>query len=298
MLHTLSLDAKHIFPRTYGGESEFLDQADVVKDIVDGLRRQSAEPTQVLPEPEMDDLDLVITVGSQNAGGVIVPINPDLAIRSDIPKSIEDIAGKEAMLSATINAARAASGDNTSAKISIKTQDEAGGLQNCFEALHRLIALRNAESIMIEQGYLGTFEATKDGRISVWTSFESRDTATPWGPRKEPRSGFAKFEMIDKATRNQIENLAAIIVTGESRGVDKFAARVNVGSQLLAATAEIGSLINRNKARTPAERERIGIVTGFTVIDNATGESRGGEKRRPPRRLNHGEDLPRSAKRR
>ncbi|MEH6633288.1 MAG: glutamate cyclase domain-containing protein [Halopseudomonas aestusnigri] len=78
-------------------------------------------------------------------------------------------------------------------------------------------------------------------------------------------------------------------VTGENRGLDRMAVTLEPGEQLLAAGTAMAQIVVDNStgeaeyAEMSSElKKNVGIVTGFTVVDNATGTPIAGENDGPP----------------
>ena len=107
---------KKFLQEQYGDKTEYLNQATIVRDIVGGdITSRSGEDPQIVADVEAEPLDLVITIGSQNEGGVTVPINKMQGTRSDIPKSIEDPGKTREMLGTVIETIRQGEGKNAPA---------------------------------------------------------------------------------------------------------------------------------------------------------------------------------------
>src|SRR5690606_11518090 len=80
----------------------------------------------------------------------------------------------------------------------------------------------------------------------------------------------------------KLDKLGVLTRIGEARGIDKLGLFNDQGAQLRATVAQIAAVKARNGGKPMDERERVGILTGFSVIDNDTGARVGGENDGPP----------------
>src|SRR6185437_2801632 len=116
----------------------------------------------------------------------------------------------------------------------------------------------------------------------TWSSLERLETQSAFGPLKRPLRGEEKIANLPEGLRVSLSKAAELITTDERRGIDKIAARVDVGLQFMTAVGHLQSVIAANAGLDARARYRVGILTGATVIDDKTGERKGGDNDGPP----------------
>ena len=278
------LETQYKSDKRDGKSTEFLNQAMIIKEIAKDL------DGKVVSDDELEPLDLVITVGSEKENTVDPYLTmmsrhsrEQITIPTSVKPGVPDPESTKRTISNVIDATMKQAGvNNREFKITLHKQNGVGQHQGDYELLHRFLGLLNGDAIMREQFYecdIGDW--SKDG-TPAFTNFRRFGDQPLITPAKGAEAATINKAIPDGRARTAIGKVARLITTGENRGVDRLAARVDVESQLLASTAAVLSLIQDNKEKPRAERRPAAILTGFTVIHNEDGERVGGENDGPP----------------
>lgn len=271
------------YDRMEAGVTEFINQATIVRDLAMKLDPNAAGL-------EKGPLDLALTIGSQNRGGVSSQVDTSIADGAatagslynvlDMTLSSEksnDAAARE------IGSVRIYSQENTrigEAEPAIESLDTVGSLQRQFEYIHRFMGTPIRDRILAEQGLEGEFDLGEDGHFLLKSVKPLAGTRLR-EPSERIRAG---ADEVPPSISGKIDALARLATLGEARGLDKIAALSDNGMQMRAAVAHLKGVLDRNRERTAKglDPHRVGILTGFSVIDNDTGRRMGGENDGPP----------------
>ena len=265
------------------GATRFIDQAAVVRELAKQLDPDAAGL-------EKGPLDLVLTIGSQNRGGVSARIDRSVrdghatarSLYSVLDTTLRSANGNDDALR-QIGSVRICAQDEalfSDERVDVESQDTVDTLQQQFEYVHRLIGRPISDRILEEQGLSGEFEADDDGHL-VLKRVKPLDQTILREPSKRIRR---RADDLPPAISGKIDGLAQLATLGERRGIDKLAALSRNGMQVRAAVGHLKHVLdlNREAAAKGLEPQRIAILTGFSVVDNDTGARIGGENDGPP----------------
>ena len=276
------------------GGVEFLNQATIVRDLVAGI-----DPSAV--NPESGPLDLALTIGSQNYGGTPGNLKPSIANGDATATTLFNV------LDTTSGGSRPDSGLNDWLKIGsvkvfqqgspgepdkvnpkdISSLETKGVLQQQFELIHQFIGKPFEARILGEQGLKRAPDGSLERITNPANEIEKRGVANfpVAGPRIDLNSdaGIIYANLSGSEVAGKLDKLGVLTTKGEARGIDKLALFNDQGAQLRATVARIAAVKARNgNLDEGAMPERVGILTGFSVIDNDTLGRVGGENDGPP----------------
>lgn len=268
---------KEYLSAAYGDDVKFINQATVVRDIVEDI-----DPNAV--DPENGGTQVAMHIGNMNPGGTSAKIRNsevDLERNADIVRRV---------ITRTQEDARKAGDNRVPASNSVKAfahgeagepedvnpkdisrLDAKGVVQQQGEVIVKLLGMLIGDRILLEQGY----EYNDKGDLEY--------TGEKVGPKldKNPDAE-ERFEKASSKWSETISEFGTVMASGEDRGIDKIAARNHQGRQITAVIAHLDAFFERNKGKSLDQRERIGITTGFAVVDNVTGKRIEGENDGPP----------------
>lgn len=270
---------KEDLAKLYGEDTQFINQATIVRDIVQE-KIYSGDYTEDGP------LSLAVTVGSQNQGGVDARVRPSIKEKDGNDKAATLLKVLQTTVADTRpNLVEEAIGSvkifdqGGSAKDyqqehggDIQSLETRGTLQQQFELIHEFLGMENKDKILAEQGLVGSFD--EDGNLRL-----SASEGTPLTMPSGLLEGMAS--RLPEPLKEPFDGLARLATLGETRGVDKISLKVDVGAQLAAATMHLADIIGANNDKELLNREPVGILTGFTVV-SPTGERVEGENDGPP----------------
>ena len=265
------------------GVTGFIDQAAIVRELARAIDPDASAL-------EKGPLDLSMTVGSTNRGGVHEAIDSSVgdgnATASSLYNVLDMTLGADktnddqarAINSVRVFAQKNAGTDHEAP--SIGSRDTVGSLQDQFEYIHRFMGDPIRERILAEQGLSGEFEVDGDGH-TVLKSVKAIEGTALRQPSERIRD---LADGVPATVAGRIDALSRLATRGENRGIDKIAALSDTGRQLRASVAHIKEVIDANEAATARgeDPQRVAILTGFSVVDNATGDRVGGENDGPP----------------
>jgi hypothetical protein len=261
-----------------GSEVAYINQATIVRELAGELDPESTRP-------DGPPLDLVLTVGSMNYGGAPGSIRP----------SIADGGTTAATLLGVLDKTITASGSNSTRALGSVQVFAQGGkmpvtgpeirhyqstpmLQHGYELLHKYIAGSKGPEVLADSGVRRVTGARSDE--APFVAIDSSKTVKPVLTKVDGLA--AAMDRVTPDLGMKLDRLGVLTTLGETRGVDKIAAMNDQGAQLKAAAVHLATVISSNKSPDLIKKEPVGILTGFTVVDNYTRKRVGGENDGPP----------------
>ncbi|MEO9968885.1 MAG: glutamate cyclase domain-containing protein [Hyphomonadaceae bacterium] len=290
---TSALDA------SYGGTSSFINQATIVRDLV-------SDDLNVPFDDNAGPLDLAVTVGSMNYGGADESIRPSIAngftsanvLANVLQQTMDGDSSNVQNMLGSVNIFHQNVDDETPKDVRIKNQSTQGGsLQETFELLHQMMVTGEAEinRFYADQNLALNPKFGKDPEAPRFNFVPNDRRQTQIAPDKTKLSQKAlDYETAMNLDRigHSLDTLGTVMTLGETRGIDKIAPLNDQGAQLRAATAQLMDVVIRNRTvENPTEREPVGIMTGFSVVNNDDRTRVGGENDGPPGAVPMGKTL-------
>lgn len=256
---------------------EFLNQADIVKDIVDN-RIRGSEPGARAVEREINPgLEVVQTIGSRAENAQQFLKTEGVLANPNSDKAIAELGRREGVVKRVIDRIRGNHDAEVRVQVPTKQREDA------FEQLHRHMGLQEdtAGPIARQQGYEVVHDAPDGaGNINVRSATTLRDDLAM--PAKVPNVHADVAAAMQAGAAPRIGELAQLGTTGEQRGIAVLSTAVDTGAQLEASASRLGSVVLRNAEKAPGEaKESVGILTGFQVINKETRLPMGGENDGP-----------------
>ncbi|PTW56630.1 glutamate racemase [Breoghania corrubedonensis] len=260
----------------YGEGVTFINQATVVEAMAEEIDPNATNP-------DRGPLNLALTIGSQNYGGTPGNLKPS------VPDPDATAGTLRKVLDTTLKGARQA-GDNRIRDIGavkvfmqgdpgepedvnpkdISSLSAKGVRQQQFELIHEFIGLAMEKEILEEQGLV----KMDDGTLRF-----VRDKEKP-KLDKNPEAGKI-YEKFPSQLSEKLDALGDLVIQGEARGMDTIGRFNDQGAQFRAAVSQIIA-VRQNNANPENAIQRVGVLTGFTVVDNESGERIEGENDGPP----------------
>lgn len=252
---------------SYGADATFLNQATVVEEIVNQLGAENSGP-----------LRLVLTVGSMNYGGAPGTIRPSIADGKATAEALGKVL-EQTMNSQGSNAERslgsvkvfAQGGRRGATQMEIDAYDKLDTHQRSFELLHRMMVTADkARSRFYADQNLKDNPSFTPGSDEPPFLFAANERRTkPVQPNLSRLSNDARdiMEKLDGGLGRKLGRLGVLMTLGETRGIDRIAPLNDQGAQLTAATAHLMDVIKSNEEKEEGAKQRVGILTGFTVVD-------------------------------
>ncbi|MEI2384470.1 glutamate cyclase domain-containing protein [Breoghania sp. JC706] len=281
-----------------GGASQFINQASIVATLV-------SDDLGVQYDENAGPLDLALTVGSMNYGGANETIRPSIAngltsatvLANVLQRTMDDAGGNEVNALGSVKVFHQ-NLENDQAEKDVRISNSAtnaGSYQEAFELLHQMMVTGNDE---IERFYaeqnlarnpafgLPLDNPNFDPEAPRFTFVPNERLSAPIGPRTENMTETAQQRstaLEDTDMPAKLQKLGTVMTLGETRGIDKIAPLNDQGAQLRAATAQLMDVVIRNRdVGNIGDREPVGIMTGFTVVNNDTRARVEGENDGPP----------------